>query len=1105
MTIVADEDLPYPYRLLESKSPLSLTMERLLPPQHDTPSSSKKTGLLHSVKLPKKPSIHSLFPSFPQPTDSTTQSRDSPLRARSFSLVNLQQSLDVLSEPPLLALPAPSLLDDDPFANLTPRAIPHSSDTLLSHAPWSSTLEGHTPRARVTRPRSSGHGQARPAHTKPAFGSRPSLPSLHTLAQMNVSVPGRRVRKGTPGAHLPHEPWNMDLNVEFNFLARNAPGSAEPSQTPETQVSSAQLPQQETMVQTEPISPEKLGDSGTFIGSVSREIAAGSASFPDGTFSSRSLSGDDADMDSLPSLSCTTSEPSSSAVSRSSSVSSAWPKDTMDVKNADEGPITLHIDEDVPEEDDPLSYHSDFDYYTQSLSDLSDSEPDVDLAIEGQARHHSPYLGVTPHRSTPIDFEPGSSADTMRRDSMLRGRTQIDAHVISSPNLDSPQDGGDWRAQRSQFQRQSGREERGRGRETSNHNGGYMRGQSSGAYRGGTGGDDDDGDKERRGKPHLSVSSPDYTSESSDDDTDGITVYYSLDGASNGAPSRPHSRTRSRHSRAAGGSDDDVPLAQRVPTALSAQRSIRKQLRDERQQRKLERAKSSRANAKQLPPTCPIESLPARAVPTSSRKRSMSAAPASASNSQTAPTGALAVEDLTRKLMSLQSPSRTPPPTATLTYGSSIPTTSPPRAPGYSAAVSRSSSRVRHPDQTTYLPQKSPRIPDASSQDKPLRSMRSFHRPGGRHPEISNEQVSAPRLGHSTTAATSSRVVRNGRDVSAGYDQHVNSRRVSEDGRKVSAGIPRSSMDREGDVALRTVQRPPVPPVPVSDSTPPHISRGPVVQQRIFIGDMQRFNMVEITPATNAGDVIEAVANQGLLDRSGSWMVFEMAQDYGMERPIRDYELLLDVSASWNKDKLLNAFVIKQTPLARVLSRSALPTSAPMHRGWVEWESKRGKWSKRWMELREHGLWLSKRDTGKDETFLCSLSNFDAYSVTRRHKSPKPYVFAVKSTDHLSLFENAADYLHVFSCNLQDGEKWMQAILVARSYVLYQERHVLFAKTGESLSQAKPLARSRTRKQSVSGRPAQPLVNVPPPFSQAPSANVAFEPGSLLAKRKGDT
>jgi hypothetical protein len=49
---------------------------------------------------------------------------------------------------------------------------------------------------------------------------------------------------------------------------------------------------------------------------------------------------------------------------------------------------------------------------------------------------------------------------------------------------------------------------------------------------------------------------------------------------------------------------------------------------------------------------------------------------------------------------------------------------------------------------------------------------------------------------------------------------------------------------------------------------------------------------------------------------------------------------------------------------------------------------------------------------GKDETFLCSLSNFDAYAITRRHKAPKPFAFAVKSSDNISLFENKADYLH---------------------------------------------------------------------------------------------
>lgn len=503
------------------------------------------------------------------------------------------------------------------------------------------------------------------------------------------------------------------------------------------------------------------------------------------------------------------------------------------------------------DEDDPLSYHSDFDYYTQSFSDLSDSEQDHDPSPPLNATA-TPYTSLY---DPSVPFEPGSSVDTMRRVSVPRQRVPTNPHP---PNLDLPQDRNGWRGQ----PRVPARQDDSRGR-----NAGHSGPLSSGA------------DDIKSGKPHWSVS--DYTS-SSDDDADGLTVYYSLDGMSNG----PRSRSRSRSRQAGGGSDDDVPLAQRVPTALSAQKSIRKQLHDERQQRRLERARSSRKAAEPPLPRHP-EPVSAPAESTRFRKRSVSAAPAPDSGLRTAPIEAFPVEDLTRKLMNLQTCSRTPSWRAPPTYDSCVHTNPAPRVHGYSAGVSRSSSRGRYTDQTTYLLQKIPRVPESSSQDKSLRTMRSFHRLDGRHSETKRsptDQTSPPRLGRSGTAADSSRNPRAGRDpASVGYEQYPKSSRVSEEGRRPSASIPRPSTDRENDAAQRAVQRPPIPPLPISDSTPPQqMSRVPVVQQRIFIGDMQRFNMVEITPVTNAGDVIDTVARQGMLDKSGSWMVFEMAQDYGM-------------------------------------------------------------------------------------------------------------------------------------------------------------------------------------------------------------------------------
>ena len=77
--------------------------------------------------------------------------------------------------------------------------------------------------------------------------------------------------------------------------------------------------------------------------------------------------------------------------------------------------------------------------------------------------------------------------------------------------------------------------------------------------------------------------------------------------------------------------------------------------------------------------------------------------------------------------------------------------------------------------------------------------------------------------------------------------------------------------DRTGSLG----RSPPVPPAP----------SGPVVQQRFFVGDMQRFNMVEITNSTTAGDVVEMIDAQGSLKGlvgSGGWMVGEVAQDFGM-------------------------------------------------------------------------------------------------------------------------------------------------------------------------------------------------------------------------------
>lgn len=544
-------------------------------------------------------------------------------------------------------------------------------------------------------------------------------------------------------------------------------------------------------------------------------------------------------------------------------------------------------------EEDPLSYHSDFDYYTQSLSDLSDFEPDEPQQGPFQSPDITPPS--CPSINPETEFEPGTSADTMR--SSLSERIRSIGRAIPTLRKEEALQGGhEWRAQRGAHERHTSTTDH-KGLEEDMHglesNGSKDRNNGGLAARAGVEGSGDYGRKYQTRRPSLSAT-PDY---SSSENEDRNTVYYSIDGTSD-LPSRIHSRTQSRLSGTGGGSDDDVPLAQRVPTALKAQKSIRQQLRNERQRRRLERAKSGHC----APPP-PILQLAHSAVTPTSRGGTHEPRKSSTSGATSSGTGSLRQdssstghspfppEDLSHRLLRLQA---------------SIPSTSAGRdlAASFSikARMARSATtsptRGHRPDNATYVPFSTTRVTDISPQDRPLKAARSFYKPD-RHPvESSRPPTDLPPahgLGRSMTVSSrrppeydihgrasvdACNRLRDGRsNPPMDHEHSVRPGRISEDNRRPPGGASRPSVDRENNTSnVRSGQRPsPLPP----GAAPPS-AKVPVVQQRVFIGDMQRFNTVELTPTTNAGDVINLMAGQGILDRSASWMLFELAQDYGM-------------------------------------------------------------------------------------------------------------------------------------------------------------------------------------------------------------------------------
>ncbi|KAK0547862.1 hypothetical protein OC845_003885 [Tilletia horrida] len=222
-----------------------------------------------------------------------------------------------------------------------------------------------------------------------------------------------------------------------------------------------------------------------------------------------------------------------------------------------------------------------------------------------------------------------------------------------------------------------------------------------------------------------------------------------------------------------------------------------------------------------------------------------------------------------------------------------------------------------------------------------------------------------------------------------------------------------------------------------------------VQQLRVFIVNRQRYGSVLVRLDARAREVTLAVLEQESVNIGGSdggWAVWDVCPGMGIERPLREYEVIsqaMNVRASVTDDY----FLLKRTELAPHLALRAVPPISPALAGYVYVEDRKKKWTKRWLELRDHCLYHAKSEKGKDEVLICSLSTFDVYLVdTAKIKTPKPHAFAIRSQNNITMFEKPdQDYVHYFCLSDPAAHRsWVRAILNARTYVLKQEQAALF-------------------------------------------------------------
>lgn len=90
----------------------------------------------------------------------------------------------------------------------------------------------------------------------------------------------------------------------------------------------------------------------------------------------------------------------------------------------------------------------------------------------------------------------------------------------------------------------------------------------------------------------------------------------------------------------------------------------------------------------------------------------------------------------------------------------------------------------------------------------------------------------------------------------------------------------------------------------------------------------------------------------------------------------------------------------------------------------IQYSSRPGKWSKRWITLKPDGqLVMSKNEKAKekDQESVLTMTDYDIYDVTQQKlqkvKPPKKICYAVKSLQKSNIFADESQYVHFFCTN----------------------------------------------------------------------------------------
>ncbi|CAO3598658.1 unnamed protein product [Absidia cylindrospora] len=212
-----------------------------------------------------------------------------------------------------------------------------------------------------------------------------------------------------------------------------------------------------------------------------------------------------------------------------------------------------------------------------------------------------------------------------------------------------------------------------------------------------------------------------------------------------------------------------------------------------------------------------------------------------------------------------------------------------------------------------------------------------------------------------------------------------------------------------------------------------------VTTVRIYITDFKNYKSVQLTNLLTTAMVIQYFKRKGLLDSDNDWALFEIATENGIERPLRLWEVVSDVTSGWERNTT-NTLLIKKYDLYKTLAMDSILDRPSLVHGWLNIECKKRRWQKRYCFIKDHVIYHAEDNKYTNSDTLCHLASFDVYTLLQRcSTSPTPFVFALKVQGKTNTSGEYQGHVRLFTAENQSClETWVLGIRQEKSILHYQ-------------------------------------------------------------------